>query len=378
MSPFPRSRIVADLPTTVPFVPPEALARRLGRPIRLRLGANENSFGASPKAIAAMKDAATRCHLYNDPEGFELRSALANFLFQDESRCNNIILGSGVDDLIALVIRMVANPGDPMVMSLGAYPTFAFHAKGHGGKLIAPPYRDNRNDWAALAAAARVSHARVVYLANPDSPSGTWLTAAEQENLLEGLPGDCLLVLDEAYGEFAPPGALLQTDPDDPRLIRLRTFSKAYGMAGLRIGYGIACAEMTATLDKIRNHFGVNLIAQAGALAALADGEHLAYVLAEVAAGRDDYRRLAASLGLPVLPSATNFIAMDVGSADRAEAVADALLKDEGVFVRRPGAAPLNRCIRVTVGAPEERRLCGEALERVMARLKPPHADPGR
>ncbi|HZS84580.1 MAG TPA: pyridoxal phosphate-dependent aminotransferase [Stellaceae bacterium] len=358
------SRLVAALPAVVPFVPPEALERQIGAELRLRIGANESNFGPSPKAVAAMTAAAARVNWYCDPEGHVLREAIAA---RHGIRRDNVVLGAGIDDLLGLVVRTVIDPGDAVVMSHGAYPTFAFHVNGFGGKLVTVPYRDDRNDPEALAAAAQRSGARLLYLSNPDNPTGSWLRAAAQTALLAALPEGCLLVLDEAYADFAPADAVPETAAEDPRLIRMRTFSKAHGMAGARIGYAIAPAEMVRSFDKIRHHFGVNRVAQEGALASLGDAEFIASVRREVEAGKRHYERLAAALGLKALPSATNFVAIDCGRAERAKAILAALLEKERVFIRMPGVAPLNRCIRVSVGTEAERRLFGEALERVLA-----------
>jgi histidinol-phosphate aminotransferase len=360
------ARLVAALPSVVPFVPPEALERRIGAQLRLRIGANESNFGPSPRAVAAMRAAAAQVNWYCDPEGFALREALA--------QCHgvareNIVLGSGIDDLLGLIVRTVIDPGDAVVMSHGAYPTFAFHVNGFGGKIVTAPYRGDRNDPEALAAAARQSGARLLYLSNPDNPTGSWLSAGEQRALLAALPASCLLVLDEAYADFAPEDSLPETDPEDLRLIRLRTFSKAHGMAGARIGYAIAPEETIRSFDKIRHHFGVNRVAQEGALASLGDPDFIAGVVREVEAGRRDYARIAEGLGLKALPSATNFVALDCDTTERAKAVLAALLERERVFIRMAGVAPLNRCIRVTVGTAEERALFGQALGRVLAEL---------
>ena len=359
------AHIVAALPATVPFVPPEALERRIGAALRLRIGANESNFGPSPRAVAAMQDAATRAHLYCDPEGFVLREALAG---RHGCARDNIGLGAGADDLLGLVVRTLVDPGEPVVMSAGGYPTFAFHVNGFGGRLVTVPYRADANDPEGLAAAARDSGARLVYLANPDNPMGSWLAAEAQLRLLAALPRECVLVLDEAYADFAPQNVLPEADPEDPRLLRIRTFSKAHGMAGARIGYAIAPAALIAAFDKIRHHFGVSRLAQEGALASLGDPGWIAQVRAEVEAGRADYARLAAELGLRALPSATNFVAVDCGSEARAKAILADLLEHEGVFLRMPGTPPLSRCIRVSVGTPPERARFAEALRRVVAR----------
>jgi histidinol-phosphate aminotransferase len=360
------ARLVAALPATVPFVPPEAFERQAGRPLKLRIGANESAFGPSPKALAAMRTAAQQINWYCDPEGFVLREALAK---RHNVARENIALGAGIDDLLGLIVRAFCDPGDRVVMSFGAYPTFAFHVRGFGATLVTPSYRDDRNDADALAAAARRRKARLVYLSNPDNPTGSWLSAGDVERLIAGLPPSAMLVLDEAYSDFAPPDAIPALDAEDARVIRLRTFSKAYGMAGARIGYAIAPAELVHTFDKIRHHFGVNRIAQEGALAAVGDGDFIAGVVAEVAQGWRDYGAAADRLGFTALPSATNFVAIDIGSTERAKACLARLLREENCFVRMAGVAPLNRCIRVTVGTKAERHGFAEALARVAPAL---------
>ncbi|MGZ3675365.1 MAG: aminotransferase class I/II-fold pyridoxal phosphate-dependent enzyme [Ktedonobacterales bacterium] len=352
----PVTRLIAQIPATTPFVGPEALERRYGRPFAVRIGANESSFGPSPRALEAMREVAARVNYYGDPENYDLRTALAA---HHSVGIEHIIVGSGADDLLGLTVRAFLDRGEIAVMSLGGYPTFAYHVTGYGGALECVPYRDDRNDLDALAGVARLVGARMVYLANPDNPSGTWHTADDVLAFRDRLPDDCLLLLDEAYADFAPPDALPPLDTGDRRVLRVRTFSKAHGMAGARIGYAIASAETIRTFDKIRLHFGVNSIAQAGALASLGDPEFLRGVVTAVATGRRDYEALAHELNLPTLPSATNFVSIDVGGVERAQALV-AALAERGVFIRMPGAPPLNRCIRVTVGTPAERAAFAE------------------
>ena len=347
----PFTRIVQDIPATVPFLAPEAIERRSGKALTLRLGANESAFGPSPLALEAMREAAAQVNWYGDPESYDLRMALAG---RHGVGMENVVIGCGIDDLLELIVRTYLETGQTAVTSLGGYPTFAYHVAGYGGKLQRVPYRDDRNDLAGLAETANRSQARIVYLANPDNPSGSWVTAEEIGSLVEALPEDCLLLLDEAYSDFAPENALLPVDVSDPRVIWARTFSKAHGMAGARIGYALAMAEIIAAFDKIRLHFGVNRVAQAGALASLQDTAHLESVVAAVAEGREEYAALARELGFTPLPSATNFVTMDVGGVERARALV-AALAEHGVFIRMPGASPLDRCVRVTVGTPEER-----------------------
>ena len=360
------TRVVGALPATVPFVGPEAIERGRGRPFDLRLGANESAFGVSPRAAEAMREAIGRLSWYGDPEGYELRSEIAARHGVD---IGNVCLAGGIDELLGLAVRALIEPGMPVASSLGAYPTFHYQVAAFGGVLHAVPYRDDRIDLEALAGRVRASGARLAYLANPDNPMGTWHDAAAVAGFLALLPEDCVLVLDEAYGHFAPAGTRLPEDPGDPRVVRMHTFSKAFGMAGARIGYAIAHQALISAFDRIRNHFAVNRVAQAGALASLRDPDFVRRVVAEVAAGREDYAALARDLGLRALPSATNFVAIDAGGGgDRARRLLR-LLEERGVFVRMPGVAPLDRCIRVTVGSAAERALFAERFRDACAAL---------
>src|SRR5512147_671704 len=305
MSLPPYATIVRDLPSTVPFVGPEAQERKRGRPFRARIGANESVFGPSPRAVEAMRAEAETVWKYCDPENHDLKQALAA---KHGVKPENIVVGEGIDGMFGYIVRLFVEPGVTVATSLGAYPTFNFHVIGFGGRLVTTPYRDDREDPEALLALAAREQARLVFLANPDNPMGSWWDAAVVQGLIERLPAGVVLCLDEAYGEFAPAGTLPPIDVANPQVLRFRTFSKAYGLAGARIGYAIGAADLIKSFDKVRNHFGVNRIAQAGALAALADREHLAWVLGEVAAARHRIGEIARDNGLSPLPSATNFV----------------------------------------------------------------------
>lgn len=347
----PFSKVVAGLPPTVPFVPPEELERKTGTRLQLRLGANESTFGMSPHAREAMAQAAAESNFYGDAHCYPLRQELARLYGVDG---DHLVFASGIDELLGLIARAFLNPGDGVTTSLGGYPTFNYHVEGFGGIIHEVPYQKGKNDLEGLSETAAKTGSRIVYLANPDNPTGTWYSAEELADFRASLPADCLLLLDEAYIEFAPKSADLPIDPSDRGIIRTRTFSKVYGMAGARIGYALTHPEIARAFDKIRNHFGVNHIAQAGALAALQDSDFVQKVVASVEQGRREYEELAQSLGFTAYPSATNFVAIDVGSEERAVSLREALW-ERGVFVRTPGAPPLNRCLRVTVGTPEER-----------------------
>ncbi|KIC50496.1 pyridoxal phosphate-dependent aminotransferase [Tateyamaria sp. ANG-S1] len=341
--------LAASLPSTVPFVGPEAQERARGAAFDARLGANESVFGPSPAVAKAM--AHSDIWKYGDPENHELRQALATHHGIDPA---NIMVGEGIDGLLGYLARLFVGPGDHVVTSLGAYPTFNYHVAGYGGTLHTVPYADDHEDPAALFAKAAETQAKLVYLANPDNPMGTWHDGETLTKALDDLPKGTVLVLDEAYIDCAPPGTAPDIDANDPRVIRMRTFSKAYGMAGARVGYAIGAPDLINAFNKVRNHFGMNRAAQAGALAALNDQTYLAKTVAQIAAARTQIDDIARSNGLTTLPSATNFVAIDCGRDGAfAKAVLDGLIA-RGIFVRMPFAAPQNRCIRVSCGSPAD------------------------
>jgi histidinol-phosphate aminotransferase len=351
MTDYPFTPLVASLPSTVPFVGPEAQERQRGGPFAARIGANENVFGPSKKAIAAMQAAVAETWMYGDPENHDLRAALAA---KHGVAPENIVVGEGIDCLFGYINRMYVEDGVTVATSLGAYPTFNFHVAGFGGRLVTTPYVNDCEDPGALLDLARKENARLIYIANPDNPMATWWDAQTIQQMIDDVPDGALLCLDEAYGEFAPGGTMPPFDVSNPKVIRFRTFSKAYGMAGARIGYAVGEASLIKAFDKIRNHFGVNRIAQIGALASLNDPDHIPDVTARVSAARDRIGEIAATNGLAALPSATNFVAIDCGKdGDFARRVLAGLIS-QGIFVRMPGVAPQDRCIRVSAGRPAD------------------------
>ena len=351
--------LAASLPATVPFTGPEALERRTGVAFRARLGANESAFGPSPRAVGAMAQAARDAWMYGDPEVHELREAIAA---RHGVEPGHVVVGEGIDGLLGLLVRLVVGAGTPVVTSLGGYPTFNFHVAGFGGRLLTVPYRGDASDPEALLDLARESGARLMYLSNPDNPMGSMHGPEAIRRMVEGVPEGALLVLDEAYAELAPEGSLPEIEPADPRVIRMRTFSKAQGLAGLRVGYALGPKGLVAAFDRVRNHFGLGRVAQAGALAAVRDRDWPGEVARRVAEGREEIGRIARAAGLRPLPSHANFVAVDCGrDGALARRVLEALGR-RGVFVRMPGVAPLDRCIRVTVGRPEALAVFAEAL----------------
>lgn len=341
--------LVRSLPSTVPFVGPETQERATGRLYRARLGANESGFGPAPSVKAVMRDAVEHVWKYCDPENHDLRMAVAGHFGLGPE---NVMIGEGIDGLQALAVRQVVLPGTPVVTSLGAYPTFNFHVVGNGGRVVAVPYRGDHEDLEALLDTVKREKAPMVFVANPDNPMGSWHAAADLEAFARALPETTLLVLDEAYIETAPADAAPPVPAmiDLPNVLRMRTFSKAYGLAGLRCAYALGSPETIASFDKVRNHFGVNLIAQRAGVAALADQDYLEEVCGRIAAARQRIAEIGRRNGFLPLPSATNFVALDTGRDGGFVTALVQELSDRGVFVRMPGVAPLNRCIRISCG----------------------------
>ncbi|MFK7752762.1 MAG: pyridoxal phosphate-dependent aminotransferase [Sedimentitalea sp.] len=356
--------LAQSLPATVPFVGPETQERARGAPFAARLGANESVFGPSHKVRGAMEQAASQIWMYGDPENHDLRAALAK---HHRTSPQNIVVGEGIDGLLGYLVRLFVGPGDAVVTSDGAYPTFNYHVAGFGGTLHKVPYREDHEDPAALIAKAREVDAKLVYLANPDNPMGTWHNGDVLAKALDDLPTGCLMVLDEAYIDCAPDKAALSLSWDDPRVIRMRTFSKVYGLAGARVGYGLGAPDLITAFNKVRNHFGMNRVAQIGALAALNDATWLAHIKAEIATARARISQIARDNGLHPVGSATNFVAIDCGQdSDFAKAVLGSLI-EQGIFVRMPFAHPQNRCIRISCGPPADLDLFATALPRALA-----------
>ena len=339
------------------------MQRRIGQKIKARIGANENAFGPAPSVIKTIQDHAHETWMYGDPECHDLKHALAEHLGLAAA---NICVGEGIDGLLAYALRLFVEPGTGVATSLGAYPTFNFHVAACGGRLATTPYIEDREDLASLLRLTKAEHARVMYLANPDNPMGTVWPAQDIQNVMADLPDHSILMLDEAYIEFAEAGTQAPLDVTRKNVLRFRTFSKAYGLAGARVGYVIGHADVIKAFDKIRNHFGVARLSQEAALAAIGDQAWLAHVVGEVKRARQRIADIAKSNGLKALPSATNFVAVDCGrDGVYAKVIVDRLLK-QGIFVRMPGVAPLNRCIRISCGTPQDLLALEHMLPKVL------------
>ena len=363
---YPRyTPLVSDLPSTVPFVGPESQERDRKLLFDARLGANENMFGPSPKALAALKKYSNEQWMYGDPTSFELRCALAE---KHKISTDNIVVGEGIDGLLGYLVRLLISEGDHVVTSDGAYPTFNYHVSGFGGKLHKVPYLADCEDIVSLIKKARSVDAKLIYFANPDNPMGTHVPGYKIIEALKDLPEGCLFILDEAYSEFAPDSSLPNLEITDMRVVRLRTFSKAYGMAGARVGYAMAEENLINSFEKIRNHFGMNRVAQKAAFEALSDNQWLLEMVQKVESGRQRIYKIAASNNLKPISSSTNFVAIDCGQDGTFAKKVLTELISLGIFVRMPFVSPQDRCIRVSVGKKRDLDKFEEALPAALKR----------
>lgn len=333
-----------------PGKPIEELERELGISGAIKLASNENPLGPSPKAIKAMAEALEGLHRYPDGAGFGLRQALAQRygLAQEQ-----IVLGNGSNEIIEFLCRAFLRPGD---LALAAAPSFLMYSKlvqVAGGQLKEVPLADFRLDLEALAQAIE-PRTRLVFVNNPDNPAGTAFSSEELSDFLEKVPEGVVVVLDEAYIDFASdPEVARGTDFLDHQVpvVVMRTFSKAYGLAGLRVGFGLGPIEVMDLLHRVRQPFNSSILAQAAGVAALQDEEFLQRTLEITWQGLKDFYACFEALDLEYLPSQANFVLVRVGP--NASAVADELLM-RGVIVRKMASYSLPEHLRISVGLPEE------------------------
>lgn len=361
---FPLNPALAGLPVYQPGRPIEEVARELGLDpgTIIKLASNENSLGPSPKALQAMEAAVRRVHEYPDGSAFRLKHSLARHL---DLEPKHVILGNGSNEILELVAHALLEPGADVVVSEFCFAVYPIVTHLFGANLITVPARNYGHDLEAMAQAI-TPQTRILFVANPNNPTGTLAPPSAVEALIAAVPDSVLLVMDEAYLEFLDrPLDLLPLVRSErkPNLLLTRTFSKIYGLAGLRLGYGIGHPDFIAALEKVRQPFNTNLVAQAGALAALDDAAHVERTRRNNTEGLGWYEAQLHSLGLRFVPSAANFLLVHVGEGQR---VFEALQRD-GVIVRPMGGYRLPEWIRITVGNPHENERCIAALRRALA-----------
>ena len=356
---------LADLIPYEPGKPVEEVQRELGLERVVKLASNEGPLGPFPQAVAAMESVTGELNRYPDGGAYRLRSALAE---RHGVRFEEIAMGSGADGLIDGISQAVLDPGDEIVCGWPSFPSYLIYAAKLGANAVRVPLHEHRYDLDALLGAV-TPRTKLVYICHPNNPTGTINTRAELDAYFERVPAHVLTVLDQAYFEYID-------DPDyadgieeyfkaGRHAIVLRTFSKIYGLAGLRVGYGVADAELVTAMGKTRRAFDLTTPAQAAALASLDDDAELARRREQNVRGREELERILRDAGYDVVtPAAGNFLYVQVD--DDAQVVFDALLR-EGVIVRPLAGFGAPNAIRVTVGTPDDHAFLADALARVGA-----------
>ncbi len=351
-----------------PGKPIEELEREYGVSNIIKLASNENPLGPSPLALAAAQQALRDTWLYPDGAGFVLKQKLSEkFGFA----MNQVTLGNGSSDVLEFAIRAFVTPHDEVVFSQHSFAVYPILTQAAGARAVVTPAKNWGNDLEAMRAAL-TERTRLIFIANPNNPTGTCLGRSELESFLHDLPSHVMVVLDEAYFEYANFGGLGGSDYPNglewvaryPNLIVARTFSKSYGLAGLRVGYSVSHPVVADLLNRVRPPFNVNLVAMAAAVAALDDDEHLQRT---VSLNRDGMQQLVAGfklLGLDYIPSGGNFISVDMGRV--AAPLYEALLR-EGIIVRPVANYAMPNHLRVTIGTPEQNERFLVALKKVLA-----------
>ncbi len=356
-------KVHPDIEQLVPYVPGkpiEELQRELGLSRIVKLASNENPLGPSPKALAVLGEVSATLNRYPDGGAFRLRGALAERWKVDPDQ---VIVGNGSDELIGLLARAFLAPGDEAVMASETFVIYKMEVTAAHGVPVVVPMNEGRHDLPAMAAAV-TERTRLLFLCNPNNPTGTMVSAADVREFLAKIPARVIVVFDEAYYEYvdAPdfPDAL-GVVKQGRNAILLRTFSKIYGLAGLRIGYGVTTKEIVGYLNRLRPPFNANSVAQRAAVAALTDEQHVAKSRTLNREQMAVVRRGLEQLGVAPLPSQANFLYFDAGRDGRP--LFQALLR-EGVIVRHIEG----RMLRVTIGLPEENHMFLSAFARVLER----------
>lgn len=352
-----------DLVSYEPGKPIEDVAREIGlQPEQIiKLASNENPLGPSPRALEAMRAALDRAHFYPDGGGYYLREAIAEKFGLERK---NVILGNGSNEIIEFVGHAFLRPGDEVITAEHAFVVYKLMATLFGATTVEVPDPDFVHDLEAMAAVI-TPRTRELFIANPNNPTGTLVTQDAIERFMDKVPDHLIVVFDEAYYEFLeePPDTLKYVREGRENVVVLRTFSKIQGLAGLRIGYGLGSAPIIEVLQKTRQPFNANAVAQAGALAGLLDDEHQTRTRELTIEGRNFLQEQFAERGLEFVPSHANFVLVKVGDGD---AVFKALMR-RGIIVRAMASYKLPEWIRVSIGTMEQNRRFLEMLDEVRA-----------
>ncbi len=352
-----------DLVAYEPGKPIDEVARERGLKPEdiIKMASNENPLGPSPKARQAMRDAAEEVHIYPDGGSYKLRTAIAEKFGLEKG---NVILGCGSNEVIEFIGHAFLKEGDNVITAEHAFLVYKLMAKVFGASTIEVPDPGYVHDLDAMAAAI-TPRTKEIFIANPNNPTGTLVTQEQIDRFMAKVPDHVVVVFDEAYHEF------LDNPPDTLKYVRegrnvviLRTFSKIQGLAGLRIGYGLASKELIEVLQRTRQPFNINSMAQAGALAGILDDEHQAKTKHITDEGRDYLQAEFGKLGLEYVPSYANFVLVKVGDGN--QVFKD--MMDKGVIVRAMAAYKLPEWVRISVGTMPQNQRCIEVLKQVLGR----------
>lgn len=350
-----------------PGKPLEELQREYSIQQAIKLASNENSLGPSPKAVAAMREHLAEVSRYPDGNGFALKQALAQ---HHDIALEQITLGNGSNDILELITRAFVTPEHEVIFSQHAFAVYPIVTQAVGAKAVVIPAVQWGHDLAAMSAAI-TEKTRLIFIANPNNPTGTWINKEQWAAFINTVPQHVLVLLDEAYYEYANAPDLTGTNypnglqwlTEHPNLIVTRTFSKIYGLAGLRVGYGVAHAQITDVLNRVRQPFNVNSLALVAAQAALDDHEHISRSVKMNTEGLQQLREAFTAMGLAFIPSVGNFICAEIGP--NAMAVYEDLLR-EGVIVRPIASYEMPNHLRFTIGTQEENQRVIAALEKIL------------
>jgi histidinol-phosphate aminotransferase len=358
-----RDRVKPHIAALEPYQPgkrPDQVERELGVRDAVRLASNENPCGPSPRAIAAVRELAGSVDQYPDRSCWELRGRLAAHL---GAAPEQLLLGAGSDEIIELLAKVFLGPGDEMICPWPSYAMYRVAAQSAGAELVRVALDDDLVHDLDAMAAALTERTRIVVVCNPNNPTGTSVSREAFDDFASALPDDVALVVDEAYVEYAQREDFVDSLAwirRRPGTLALRTFSKLYGLAGLRVGYGVADADLCGWLERVRPPFGVTRLAETAACAALDDREHVERSLRMNAEGLAYLEREIAALGYEIWPSDASFLLVRVGPG-----VGEALLH-QGVIVRSLDGFGLPDCVRISVGRPEDNERCVKALRQLL------------
>ena len=357
---------VRSLQPYQPGKPLEELEREYGISNAVKLASNENPLGPGKKALAAIEQHLGDLSRYPDGNGFSLKKALSE---KHGVKLDQLTLGNGSNDILEFLARAFVAPGDEVIFSEHAFAVYPIVTQAVGGRAVVVPAKNYAYDLDAIAAAV-TDRTRLIFIANPNNPTGTWLSETALRSFIEKVPAQVLVVLDEAYYEYAIDSALkvdgyasvMGWMNDYPNLVVTRTFSKAYGLAGLRVGYGVSHVDVADMLNRVRQPFNVNSLALAAAQAALEDEAHLQHSVKLNAEGMQVLTRAFDELGLSYIPSLGNFICVKVGDAER---IYEALLR-AGIIVRPVANYGLPEYLRITIGRADENARFLDALKKIL------------